>query len=342
MEAIGLTRSSIVLPILAFLQRAGAPVDRLLAGAGLPAWVLTDPETLIPTSGPARLLAEASRAEGIENLGLRTGSEARVDALGIYGRLIRRRPTLGGALEALVRHHPTFSSGGRMWLVSRGEQVELCHAFTNKPTEADEGWQQASHYVLMLMLEVIRLGAGATWRPSEVQLPTGDSAALRDAEPLSGAHVAFAQPATAVTLPCALLEQPLRRLPDVSLGVEDVEAWRASAPSPDFLGSMLQVIEMLSWERHPDIRLTADVIGMSVRTLQRQLAAAGFTHTSLVDRVRFGTAAALLEETDAKVIDVALDLGYSDHAHFTRAFRRWAACSPQEFRRRCNERRRCA
>ena len=31
--------------------------------------------------------------------------------------------------------------------------------------------------------------------------------------------------------------------------------------------------------------------------------------------------------------ELALDLGYSDHAHFTRAFRRWAGCSPQEFRR---------
>jgi len=38
-------------------------------------------------------------------------------------------------------------------------------------------------------------------------------------------------------------------------------------------------------------------------------------------RARFATAAALLEETDTKILDIALDLGYSDHAHFTRAFR---------------------
>src|SRR5438093_5743327 len=58
------------------------------------------------------------------------------------------------------------------------------------------------------------------------------------------------------------------------------------------------------------------------------------THELLVGRARFATAAGVLEETDTKILDTALDLGYSDHAHFTRAFRRWADCSPQEYRRR--------
>jgi AraC-like DNA-binding protein len=97
------------------------------------------------------------------------------------------------------------------------------------------------------------------------------------------------------------------------------------------------VVETLSWDGYPDIQLTAEVLGMSVRSLQRHLAAAGITHEALVGRARFATATALLEETDAKILDIALDLGYSDHAHFTRAFRRWAGCCPQEFRRRSRE-----
>jgi AraC-like DNA-binding protein len=54
---------------------------------------------------------------------------------------------------------------------------------------------------------------------------------------------------------------------------------------------------------------------------------------SLVARARFATAASLLEETDTKILDIALDLGYSDHATSRGRFRRWAGCSPQQFRR---------
>ena len=66
--------------------------------------------------------------------------------------------------------------------------------------------------------------------------------------------------------------------------------------------------------------------------LQRQLAKAGRTHEQLLAQSRCAIATALLEKTDSKILDIALDLGYSDHAHFTRAFRRWTGHSPQEFR----------
>jgi AraC-like DNA-binding protein len=333
MDSIPLTRAGIIAPIVSFLGSFGAPVERLVAESGIPAWALTDPEALVPASSTARLLAHAARSQGIDDLGLLSGANACVETLGIFGRLIRRSLTVGGALEAVVRNFPAFSSNGRMWLAHRAEHVEFCHAFS-KFQAADLGWQQANHYILMLVLGIVRLGAGPDWRPTKVDVQTGECAPLRDADPLAAARLAFAQPATAMTIPRALLDEPVRP-PDADLEVPvDLRAWEASAPAQDFLGSVLQIVEMLSWEGYPDIHATAQLLGMSVRTLQRHLAAAGFTHESVVGRARFATAAALLEETDSKILDIALDLGYSDHAHFTRAFRRWAGCSPQEFRRR--------
>src|SRR6266446_5569210 len=100
MHRVGLTRAGIVSPIVAVLDRVGAPVEELLARANIPAWARTDPEMLIPTSNVARLLAEGTRTQGIENLGLLAGQEARIESLGIFGRLIRRSRTLGEALDA--------------------------------------------------------------------------------------------------------------------------------------------------------------------------------------------------------------------------------------------------
>jgi AraC-like DNA-binding protein len=111
-----------------------------------------------------------------------------------------------------------------------------------------------------------------------------------------------------------------------------VAAWRSSS-ARGFLASIQEAIETLSCrEDYPTVRATAEFVGMSVRTLQRRLAQAGASHQLLVAQARFATAAVVLERSDAKILELALDLGYSDHANFTRAFRRWAGCAPREYR----------
>ena len=133
--------------------------------------------------------------------------------------------------------------------------------------------------------------------------------------------------------PVSLLGRAVPPLSGQRTHDDDIEAWEASAPAADFPGSVLQVIETLSFPDQPRIGLVADAIGISVRALQRRLAEAGATFAGLIAHGRFATAVGLLEETDSTILDIALNLGYSDHAHFTRAFRRWTGIPPREFRR---------
>ena len=70
----------------------------------------------------------------------------------------------------------------------------------------------------------------------------------------------------------------------------------------------------------------------SARTIQRRLRDAGLTYKRVLDEVRLEAAAQLLQESELRIVDVAVDLGYSDQANFTRAFRRWAGVSPTQFR----------
>jgi AraC-like DNA-binding protein len=86
-------------------------------------------------------------------------------------------------------------------------------------------------------------------------------------------------------------------------------------------------------DQTPRIDLVADALGISVRTLQRRLADAGASFKALLDRSRLAAAIHLLRHTDARAVDIALDLGYSEQAHFNRAFRRWMGRPPREYRR---------
>jgi AraC-like DNA-binding protein len=84
----------------------------------------------------------------------------------------------------------------------------------------------------------------------------------------------------------------------------------------------------------PDLGVVAERLGTSVRTLQRRFRAAGLTYAQVAQEARCAVARRMLRETRRKVGAIATKLGYSDHAHFTRAFQRWTGLTPREFRRR--------
>jgi AraC-like DNA-binding protein len=99
-------------------------------------------------------------------------------------------------------------------------------------------------------------------------------------------------------------------------------------------GVVAEIVVRLLSDGPPDVASVAKAMGVSVRTLQRRLLAAGLTFVGIVARARLDVARQLLDDPARRVIDVALDLGYSDHAHFTRAFARWTGLAPRDFRRR--------
>jgi hypothetical protein len=70
-----------------------------------------------------------------------------------------------------------------------------------------------------------------------------------------------------------------------------------------------------------------------VRTLQRRLRSARVKYAGVLQQVRCQAAEQMLADSARAIGDVARALGYSDPAHFTRAFVRWTGLAPREFRR---------
>lgn len=78
---------------------------------------------------------------------------------------------------------------------------------------------------------------------------------------------------------------------------------------------------------------TARACGLSLRTLQRRLAEAGWTLGDVVASARIHAATRLLAATDTPLALVGLLSGYSDQPHFQRAFRAAVGPTPAEYRR---------
>jgi AraC-like DNA-binding protein len=325
-KGVPLTRAVGLKPVVAFLRRRGSRAERLLAQLNLPGAVLDDDEALIPLASAVRFLEDAAAAEGIENLGLLAGQETPIDALGV-GRLIRRSSTLGEAIETTVRMGRLFNSG---WRGGSKRKAIRCGSASvrRRPGRACAG----RAIRVMLILNLLRVAAGPDCYPSRIDLQMRRPASLAAFRALCGARIRFEQPATAVTFPRSLLRQPLPRRAFGSSRRES-STWKASAPADDFPGSLVQVASVLSSPGYPQIGPTANAMGMSVRSLQRRLADVGTSYKRLLTHERLAAAAHLLERGNTRILDIALDLGYSDHAHFTRAFRRWTGTAPREFRR---------
>jgi AraC-like DNA-binding protein len=65
------------------------------------------------------------------------------------------------------------------------------------------------------------------------------------------------------------------------------------------------------------------------KTLHRRLRDEGITFGAIFDAVRYGVAISYLEDGVSKLDDIAEQLGFSDQAVFSKAFRRWAGRSPR-------------
>jgi AraC-like DNA-binding protein len=80
------------------------------------------------------------------------------------------------------------------------------------------------------------------------------------------------------------------------------------------------------------IRVVAETMGTSVRTLQRRLRAIGLTYSEVVRRARRSAAQKMLRDRGAGIGEIARALGYSHPGHFTRAFGSWTGSTPRDFR----------
>lgn len=97
------------------------------------------------------------------------------------------------------------------------------------------------------------------------------------------------------------------------------------------LSQTIRQLVMHTSEGQPSIEQVAKKLKVSARTLQRQLAAEGSNFSDIGEQVRCEKAAQLLRARRQTVSSIAEELGYASVANFSRAFRRWYACTPSDY-----------
>jgi len=317
-------------PIALFLAEQGEPVQPLLEKAGLPADCLDDPKTLVPTASLWRFRDLAASCTGLPNLTLQAMTALELQQLGDVGRALLGAPTLRRMILDFRRLAHTESTTTvidlRPW---RGGNEFFSNRFLLK---RDQGEWQAELYLLMWMLKIVWL-VDPTWSPTEIWCIASRTRERLQAIESLGARPRFNRRCIGFPVPSSMLAMPptcswpSQRNRDLAERV----LWSAS-PSDSAAGAIRQLIRTYADDRWLTIDQASDALGTSPRTLQRELSAEEKTYSEIFEEIRAESARDLLGRTDASLSEIAEQLGYSNLSNFNRAFRRWAAVSPREFR----------
>ena len=319
--------------LLDALGREGVDGARLLALAGIPASRFERGDNELRVAEVQAFLQAAGQLSGRRDLGFALGPLIKLnshDMLG-YGMLSCR--DLDQLLRLTSRHYHLINGTFSMRYQRRATQAEVLFSpVVAMPPETLEFMLEVIAVSVYHQTEMV-LGPGRPMYDIRLSMAAPPHRA-RYAE-LAAARFHFdpgAVPGVTVLFGVAMLDRPLpMAAPEVVRQIEQRIAPAARRPVADaawgpYLTMML---------REAQGRLTLDDIArrleVSPRTIDRQLKKEKLQFRDLALQVRFDCARELLSSPGATASAVAEQMGFSDPANFSRAFRRHAGMTPGEF-----------
>jgi len=311
------------------LERMGAPVERLLARAGIRPDLLGHDELAVPLKSAFRFGELACQALGTEHLGLRVGLATSLADLGPYGCWLQRAVTVRDHLRRGIALYNALITGQRFWLSSHGDELRL-----NLSTALEDGIGSYQSHLESLAVTIARLreATGLAWSPREISFAYRASENLPDVDVFAGSHVVRGSGQTYLTIPRSIMGMCFPR--NGGDGQAASAGSPAISPLPEDLAGLVRLqIEALLPDRTAKVEIVAETLAVSRRSLQRGLAEEGSGYSQLLAEVRTRRAVDRLSKADdTPIADLAYELGYSNPSNFTRAFRRRTGVSPETFR----------
>ena len=100
-----------------------------------------------------------------------------------------------------------------------------------------------------------------------------------------------------------------------------------------FLQKIIQIIENHCGDYQFSVEQLAEYVNMSISQLNRKLnALIGQPAGQLMRSLRLQRAADLLKQNAGSVSEICFNLGFKDHAYFSRAFKKQFGCSPSDYK----------
>jgi AraC-like DNA-binding protein len=318
-----LVRAAVLGPFIQVAERIGTPVEKLLHSVRLPSERIEEAGLLLPETLCWRFINSVSTKEGIRNFGLIAANTVTFPELAALVSLTHGCSNLFDVLKRFCLVAPLFTNNALFAL--EGAKNHVWFSQKDKPLLDD--CAQVQLFQVLGMSQLVQLATGPQWRPDEIHFSFGRKTEVEYASELNPSRIVFGKPYPSIAVPRHLLSLPLR------VATTGRSPKTGFEPIPEgFSEGLRRALTPYLGQEKPSKNLVAEALGVSPRTLHRRLADEHTSYSEILDQTRLMKAATLLKETDMKLLDITLILGYENASSFTRAFHRWAGLSPREYR----------
>lgn len=319
--------------LMDFFDSHKVDISELAAVVNMEPEALIDEHGNMPEIAYLKLVQWAAERFQMPHLGLWMAETHDTSQFGVIGFLYTCASNFGEFCELLLRYQRIIMTGSEFQFVEDGDLVEARFIINIDDVELTS---HAAEFAMGVMVDIVQTFSKKSWYPIKTCFTHAAIEPVSDYSNLFGSKLFFKQPHNSFWFERSLFDLTLNSATPELLPVMTAQANRLLADIEerhDFLGYVrLQLRAQLTDEEF-DMEALAKQLNMTSRTLHRQLNQLGLSFNNLRIGLIVEMAKEALLKSDAKVTEIAQELGYSESSAFVRVFKRSEGMSPLQFRK---------
>ena len=231
-------------------------------------------------------------------------------------RKVQQCGSFSEGIQLLVSEMPKLNNHVIIWTEKLEGKWWLCHRSTFR--DSTPGFEQAEWFRTLAMINYCRRFIEGGWQPQQAMLVSTGANADKLPSSFQKTQIEYGKAFGGFTVP---LPADFHQIPEQEIKAD----WHQS------VCKLIQTYAPLPWF---NIKWFSQLLGMTPRTLQRNLSLEGLAFRELRDAARRDLAKKLLEEGQYSTQEVAWRVGYDDLSNFNRAFKNWTGETAPAYRRK--------
>ena len=289
----------------------------------------------MPYSEIVALLAKAAEVAECPHFGLLLGEEHDHRSLGLLGELMANAATVGEALQDFVTWQMDLSRAAASYLYRSGDAFHFGYGIYERNAP---GSFQVYDLTITVGRNIVSSLSRDAVRPEEILICHRSPPNRQPYERILHCVPRFDQSLNCLVLSEAAMQHRLADADPMKRHAVLQKLRDIAGPNMASLSARTRhVLRSSICTGDVTMAALAQQFDIHPKTLERRLAAEGYSFEQIRDDVRYAVARDLLELTDLPVGEVALALSFASHSTFDHAFRRWSGKTPTEWRKKSGQ-----